>query len=110
MFGLRSARVYALARRLHALGLVERALARVRFGSDRFVVQAAAGDERGRRVAVTATGRGECRATGIVAAEVALRLHEGAAAPGVRHLDGIVDPAAFLEGLDGGPFRLEAGG
>jgi Saccharopine dehydrogenase NADP binding domain len=107
VFALRAVGAYRLARRLRATGLIERAFEQVRFGHDRFVVQATATDEHGRTVTTTAQGHGECRATGIVAAHVALRLHGRATPAGVRHLDELVDPTSFLDELDGGPFTVQ---
>lgn len=104
VFALRAARVFGLLGRLGATGLVERALAPVRLGDDRFVVRAEATDGHGGRAAVAVQGRNECRATGVVAAHTAARLHGRTTPPGVRHLDELVDPTAFLDGVDGVSF------
>ena len=107
VFGLRASRTFELLDRLGARGLVDATLARVRLGSDRFVVHARATDEQGRRGVATATGHGECRATATIAARVATHLAAGSAPPGVWHLDELVEPAAFLAELESDHLRTE---
>jgi hypothetical protein len=99
VFGLRSAGFFARfrgARRRRALDAV---LARTRLGTDRFAVQAEAAGPGGQRVTAAATGRGECRATAAVVAEVVVALHEGRVEPGVHHLDQLGSPGDLLAGL-----------
>ena len=99
VFGLRGARFFALARRL---GL-ERALtavgARAHLGSDRFVVHAAAVDAEGRQVWHAVAGREQGRVTGLVAAYVARALLNGEVAPGVHHIDQVLDAGTLLDDL-----------
>lgn len=64
-------------------------LTRVHLGDDRFVVSACT-----ERAQATVQGRGQSRATGVIAALVLDQLSEFP--PGVHHLEQIVQPAAFL--------------
>lgn len=57
------------------------------FGSDRFAVQAEATNHAGETMRATLIGRGEARATGVIAAETALALLNASGAPGVFHLE-----------------------
>jgi hypothetical protein len=96
IFALRTAGFFRLLDGRRARRLLATILSHVRFGTDRFVVQAAATDARGRRVALAAAGRQEGRATGVVAAHVARRLHAGDIPAGVVHIDGLGDPTVLL--------------
>lgn len=104
IFALRPLRVLSVLRRARATDLIEAVLSRVHTGSDAFAIQAVADVGRGRSVACTATGTGECRTTGIVAAHVARRLVDGTGPAGVHHIDALVDPRSFLDDL--GPDTL----
>ncbi|MDG4786085.1 saccharopine dehydrogenase NADP-binding domain-containing protein [Micromonospora sp. WMMD1102] len=99
VFALRSAGLFALLGRLGAEPILNAALSRLHTGTDRFALHVTAADADGRRVCCAATGRQECRATGIVAAHVARRIFLGQTTPGVRHLNQLVDPSAFLAEL-----------
>jgi saccharopine dehydrogenase (NAD+, L-lysine forming) len=75
-------------------------LSRLHFGSDGFAVAAEAEGEA-RRHACSAWGRGEGRATGVVAALVAERLY--ASPPqyhGVFHVDQLFDPLEFFAAVE----------
>ncbi|WP_218951881.1 saccharopine dehydrogenase family protein [Amycolatopsis anabasis] len=100
MFGLRRIGFFAAAHRLRLDGLLTAALSSVHFGRVSFVVHAAAVDERGRRAAFAASGSRESEATGIVTAHVARLLHAGGLAPGVHHLEQLVEPAALFRDLE----------
>jgi hypothetical protein len=68
-------------------------LSRLRFGSDGFAVVAEAKTKGGRRRSCSAWGRGQGRATGVIAALVAARLN--ASPPldhGVFHVEQLFDP------------------
>lgn len=69
--------------------------ARLHVGGDGFAVTASAGG-----VSCSVTGRGQSRATGVVAALLVRRLP--ALPPGVWHVDQIVDPVEFLSELTAG--------
>ncbi|MFY1673467.1 saccharopine dehydrogenase family protein [Plantactinospora sp. WMMB334] len=98
-FGLRAAGFFAALCRLGATPLRTRALSRLGTGTDRFAVQATAIGPDGERVCGAVTGRQECRATGIVTAQVARRVYLGRTPAGVRHIDQFVDAEAFLNEL-----------
>jgi hypothetical protein len=83
-------------------------LSRIRFGTDRFVVQARATDAHGRQVSLSAAGREESRATGVVAAHVARLLRAGEAPAGVVHIDDLADPAVLLRQLERHGITLHA--
>ncbi|MFI0450759.1 saccharopine dehydrogenase family protein [Actinomadura sp. 6N118] len=82
-------------------GVVLAALSKVHFGSDGFAVTASSG-----ACTASVTGRRQSRASGIVAALVVRRLDSLPA--GVRHLDEIVEPTAFLAELARYGFELTA--
>ncbi|MFC9997470.1 hypothetical protein [Nocardia sp. NPDC127526] len=71
---------------------VEAALARVHVGSDRFALKVES-DVAG----AWFTGRRQSRATGLVAALLAERVHRFP--PGVRHIEQLVEPVEFLAEL-----------
>ncbi len=71
-------------------------LPHLNIGSDRFAVTASARSPGGAQVTQAALGRGQSRATGLVAARVAQLLATGQAPPGVHHLDELVRRAEFL--------------
>ncbi|MEU5876650.1 saccharopine dehydrogenase NADP-binding domain-containing protein [Spirillospora sp. NPDC047279] len=88
----------ALARLARLSGLLSRpriragvlaTLGRVHVGSDGFAVTVTSGEQ-----VASFGGRRQSRATGVVAALAVRRLETFA--PGVRHLDELVEPAAFL--------------
>jgi saccharopine dehydrogenase-like NADP-dependent oxidoreductase len=100
LFGLRAAGFFRLLRRLGASKMVAAASSRIRLGGgDRFVVHASAGDGNGARVTVAVTGREECRATAVVAAQLAERLLRTGAPAGVHHIDRVVEAGPFLAAL-----------
>lgn len=99
VFALRDLRLFAALDRLGVSGAVDRLLAGMHLGHDRFVVHASATDPTGATVAAWATGRAEARASGIVAAHAARLLVDGNAPVGVLHLDELVEPASFLHPL-----------
>lgn len=98
LFALRRAGVFQLVRGRGG-ALLRRAVRPVRFGTDRFVIQA---DAVGPRASTTlaVAGHGESRSTGIVAAHVARRLVEGGAPTGVAHLDDLVATDELLRSLE----------
>lgn len=100
IFALRAARVFRLLRGPRARRLLAAILSHVRFGTDRFVVQAVATDAGGQRVALAATGRQEGRSTGVVAAHVARLLRAGDIPAGVVHIDDLGDPSVLLRQLE----------
>jgi saccharopine dehydrogenase-like NADP-dependent oxidoreductase len=108
IFALRTAGFFRLLRGPRARRLLAALLSRVRFGTDRFVVQARATDADGRQVSLSAAGREESRATGVVAAHVARLLRAGNAPAGVVHIDDIADPAVLLRGLEQHGITLHA--
>ncbi|WP_162605263.1 saccharopine dehydrogenase NADP-binding domain-containing protein [Jiangella ureilytica] len=99
VFGLRSAGFFARFQGARRRRVLDAVLSRTRLGTDRFAVQAEAADRDGRRVSAAATGRGECRATAAVVAEVVGALHEGRVDPGVHHLEQLGSPDQLLAGL-----------
>ncbi|MCO1656806.1 saccharopine dehydrogenase NADP-binding domain-containing protein [Pseudonocardia humida] len=99
LFALRRAGLFTALRRLGADGPLVGAMARIGFGSDRWVVHAAATGAGGRRRWAAASGHGESAATARVAAHVAALLDTGTAPAGVHHLDRLVEPDAFLDRL-----------
>ncbi|MFD1937605.1 MULTISPECIES: saccharopine dehydrogenase family protein [Nonomuraea] len=78
------------------------AMSRVHLGSDGFAVTVRSGS-----VQASLGGRGQSRATGLVAAMLVARLP--AMAPGVGHVDQLVDPVPFLTELAAGRFTLDLG-
>ncbi|WP_067548733.1 MFS transporter [Nocardia crassostreae] len=88
---LAAARRPALGRLMRGR-VAEAALARVHVGSDRFAVKVES-DSAG----AWFTGRRQSRATGVVAALLAERVHRFP--PGVRHIEQLVDPVEFLADL-----------
>lgn len=88
---LAAARSPGLARVLRSRP-VESILGRVHIGSDRFALKAESGS-----AGAWLTGRRQSRATGVVAALLVERLDTFA--PGVRHIEQLVDPAEFLTTL-----------
>lgn len=99
LFGLRAAGLFRIIDRLGATGALVAGSGKLRLGGDRFVVHAAAVDRTGACVASAVSGRQECRATGVVAAQVAEQLVRQPAEPGVWHIDQVVDANAFLPKL-----------
>jgi len=99
LFGLRRAGVVRSLHRAGATRLLAAATSRLPLGGDRFVVHAAAGDGSGVATWAAVTGRQECRATGVLAAHVADLLLRRPPPAGVRHIDEVVDAAAFLPAL-----------
>ncbi|MCZ7423508.1 saccharopine dehydrogenase NADP-binding domain-containing protein [Verrucosispora sp. WMMA2121] len=96
LFWLRGIGAFHLADRLGGVRPLTGASNLLRLGGDRFVVHVSATDGGGRQVWAAATGRQECHATGVVAAEVALGLMGRRYPPGVRHIDQVVDAGEFL--------------
>jgi Saccharopine dehydrogenase NADP binding domain len=86
-FALRRSRVLA---RLPRPALA-RALARVHVGSDRFAIAVTATDADGHRATATGAGRQQSHASAVVAAHAVRNALEGALAPGVRHIDEVLD-------------------
>jgi NAD(P)-dependent dehydrogenase (short-subunit alcohol dehydrogenase family) len=99
LFGLRGAGFFRLLSRLGGSGLLTAASSRIRAGADRFVVQATAADAAGAQVSAAVAGNEECRATGLVAAQVAARLLRAPGPPGVHHIDQAVAARSFLHTL-----------
>ncbi len=99
LFGLRRAGFFRLLTRLGGSGLLTGASSRIRSGGDRFVVQATATDAAGARVSAAVAGNEECRATGLVAAQVAARLLRAPGPPGVHQIDQVVETGSFLRAL-----------
>ncbi|WP_378978226.1 saccharopine dehydrogenase family protein [Paractinoplanes rhizophilus] len=99
LFGLRAAGLFRIMDRLGATSALAAGSTRLRLGGDRFVVQATAVDGTGAAVTSAVTGRQECRATAVVAAQVAEQLVRQPSRPGVWHLDQVVDPNEFLHEL-----------
>jgi hypothetical protein len=100
VFALRSSGLLGLTRRIVGHAPFGRALAAVRLGSDRFVIQATAFGPTGERVDASVAGRGECRTTGIVTAAATEILLDASAPAGVHHLDEVVAPDSFLTQLE----------
>ncbi len=75
----------------------------IRFGSDIFVLQAKAytelGDERPEYES-TIRGHSEGRGTAVVASKVVDRLYRNGFSPGVYHIEQLIEPETFLEGLE----------
>ncbi|MEV2242627.1 saccharopine dehydrogenase NADP-binding domain-containing protein [Micromonospora sp. NPDC049891] len=99
LFRLRSTGAFRLADRLGGAGLLTGVSSRLRLGGDRFVVHASATGEGGGHVWSAVTGRRECHATGVVAAEIATGLLGRRYPAGVRHIDQIVDVDELLTTL-----------
>ncbi|WP_344083456.1 hypothetical protein [Luedemannella helvata] len=99
LFGLRSAGVLRVLGRLGASAALASASARLRVGGDRFVIHACATDSDGGRVASAVTGRQECRATGVVTAQVVEQLLRQPPPAGVWHIDQVVAADEFLRNL-----------
>ncbi|MEV4711576.1 saccharopine dehydrogenase NADP-binding domain-containing protein [Micromonospora sp. NPDC049374] len=97
LFRLRAVGAFRLADRLGGARLLTGASSRLRLGGDRFVVHASATDGGGRHVWSAVTGRQECHATGVVAAEIAFGVLGRRYPPGVHHIDQIVDAGEFLK-------------
>ncbi|GAA1038672.1 hypothetical protein GCM10009557_55330 [Virgisporangium ochraceum] len=98
LFGLRRAGVFRLGRRLVGTDRLARTASRLPLGGgDRFVVHVAATDDAGSRVAYAVSGRGECHATGVVAAHVVEELLRRNVGSGVRHLDQVIGAGALLD-------------
>ncbi|GAB3837325.1 hypothetical protein GCM10029963_02180 [Micromonospora andamanensis] len=96
LFRLRAVGAFRLAGRLGWARLLVGASSRLRLGGDRFAVHASATDDGGGHVWSAVTGRRECHATGVVAAETATGLLDRRYRPGVHHIDQIVDAGVFL--------------
>ena len=109
LFTLRSARFFALLRRLGGNNFLGSALSRWRPGTDRFVIHAAANGVDGERIWYAAAGRQECRATAIFTAHVTRRLLRGDLLPGAQHIDQLVEAEAFLAELPRENFTLYCG-
>jgi hypothetical protein len=99
LFGLRRAGVVRGLHRAGAARLLAAATSRLPLGGDRFVVHAAARDGAAADTWSAVTGREECRATGVVAAHVADLLLRRPPAPGVHHIDEVLDAEEFLPRL-----------
>nr|SBO97303.1 Carboxynorspermidine dehydrogenase [Nonomuraea gerenzanensis] len=92
-------RVAAVLRRPRVRDLLVKLLGKVHLGGDGFAVTVARGPAR-----AAFSGHSQSRATGRVAALLIRDLP--ALPPGVRHLEQLVDPAAFLPELAAGGFEL----
>jgi hypothetical protein len=101
LFGARAGGLFRLARRVRMDDMLVTALAGLRVGSDRFVVQASASGAGGAVVTRAAAGRGTSRVTGAVAAAVAGRvLAGGVEVPaGVVQIDQVVGLSDLLSDL-----------
>ncbi|MGW8376834.1 saccharopine dehydrogenase NADP-binding domain-containing protein [Streptomyces sp. ODS28] len=86
LFGLRRAGVFRAARLARLDGVLSAALARMAAGGEDFAVRADA-HRQGRRAVRILTARSQARITGLVAAQVAARMYEGAVPPGVHHIE-----------------------
>ncbi len=75
-------------------------LARLHPGTDGFAVKVEARAEDGRSCRGSAWGRGQGRATAVVAALVARRLHETPAERGVFHIDQLLNPSEVFAGVE----------
>ncbi|MFC4059044.1 saccharopine dehydrogenase NADP-binding domain-containing protein [Planomonospora corallina] len=95
--------VAGLLRRPAIRGPLLRALAGIHLGGDGFAVAVRSGTAW-----AAFSGRRQSRATGRAAALLVRRLP--ALPPGVRHIEQLVDPAAFLAELAAGGFDLHLGG
>jgi hypothetical protein len=80
--------------------LTDRLFGGLHLGSDGFAVIAEAGGVR-----ASFSGRGQSRATGLVAAHIIRRLP--GLRPGVAHIENLVDPVEFLTALTADGFQLE---
>ncbi|GAA3137611.1 hypothetical protein GCM10010466_30650 [Planomonospora alba] len=94
--------VAGLLRRPAVRGLLLRALGGIRPGGDGFAVTVRSGTAQ-----AAFSGRRQSRATGRAAALLVRRLP--ALPPGVRHIEQLVDPVAFLTELAAGGFGLHLG-
>jgi hypothetical protein len=84
-------------------------LGRLHFGSDGFAVAAEAEGKAGRH-SCSVWGRGEGRATGVVAALVAEILYDSPPQyPGVFHIDQLFDPLEFFASVAGHGISFELG-
>lgn len=103
LFAARAGGLFRLARRVRMDDALVTALAGLRIGSDRFVVQASASGAGGAVVTRTAAGRGASRVTGAIAAAVAGRvLASGAELPaGVVHIDRVAGLSDLMSDLTG---------
>ncbi|HEY8461935.1 MAG TPA: saccharopine dehydrogenase NADP-binding domain-containing protein [Blastocatellia bacterium] len=70
-------------------------------GGAHFVVQADATSASGGKARFALIGEGEAQMTGIVAAHVVRRLLNGPAAPGILHIEQLLDLETLLPALDG---------
>lgn len=107
-----STRLLALLKRVGALRMLRcrgvrdtlvALLTQVRAGSEGFAVTAEAEGADGRSFSCSASGYGEARATGVIAALVAERLHADPStleSGGVYHAEQVFDPAEILRSLD----------
>ncbi|QYC41699.1 Glutamyl-tRNA reductase [Nonomuraea coxensis DSM 45129] len=95
--------VARLLRRPRVRELLLRALANIHIGSDGFAVTVSAGAAQ-----VSFSGHSQSRATGRVAA--LLVRHLPGLPAGVRHIEQLVDPIAFLTGLAADGFVLDVDG
>lgn len=87
-----------------------RLLTKYRLGSEGFAVKAEAQGTSGHTFACSVYGRGESRATGIVAALVAEELYETPSKDyGVFHLDQLFDPPSFLGRVSDHGFTVDLG-
>lgn len=85
-------------------------LGRVRFGSDGFAVVAEAEGKGGRRHSCSAWGRGEGRATGVVAALITERLLASPSLEyGVFHIEQLFDPAEVFAAIEGQGISFDPG-
>jgi saccharopine dehydrogenase-like NADP-dependent oxidoreductase len=100
LFALRSAGVFAAARRFHWDAALAAVAARIHLGGDRFVIQVEATDEHGRHARCAASGRRQSQATGLVAAHVVRLLQTGGIPPGVHHVEQLAHTAVLLSNLE----------
>ncbi|WP_406300651.1 hypothetical protein OG948_46560 (plasmid) [Embleya sp. NBC_00888] len=117
LFGLRRTGVARAVERPGVRGALTATLRRVHLGGDGFAVRVdairgAPGRADGdavpteRRVTYAVTGRGQSRATGLVAAHATRHILTGAARPGVRHLDEVDELLGLPESLGSEGLRL----
>lgn len=84
--------------------------ARIHVGSDGFAVKAEAEGLNGSSFGCFAFGRGEGRATGVVAALVAERLYDvSTLKPGVLHVEQLFDPVELLGRIAGYGISVDLG-
>ncbi|MEV4443225.1 saccharopine dehydrogenase, partial [Streptomyces sp. NPDC049577] len=95
LFALRGAGVFRAARLAGLEPALTAAFARARIGGDDFAVRAD-GYYQGRHAARVLTARSQTRITGLVAAEVAARVHAGDVPAGVHHIEQVPEVFAGL--------------